>query len=568
MTTSLGTSEVASSCPSEAIRTSVPLPPSSPSSACVDAEIDLDADQTKRNTGFSGCSTSSELVKLKLKDKINKSNKSAFGIFLSNAFTYSNPDTGEVHFGLYPLTAKLNHSCRANVGFNHDPATWVMRTYAVRDIEVGEELLHCYSREMCFQSAARRQRFFQKNFRFLCACAACKPTTRTPGTAAPVPVQTVVSASTSSVQPKAMPTCSSSTCSSSLTPAGTSTTTPSSSCSLTGGPTTSMPSCSSSALNFCSSFLSPLALPRVPEQLEITGQYPPDNGVATLLGAAAVLADPEGDISTAASTVNSTTANTPLLSRSGRSTPLAPPTTPIMKYSNVVFPPATCFSSAMNYNAHHAASSGTSPGSVAAGVVLHHHASAPTTTGASTTSTSLATDSLLAVSAESNKAEQEQQREIARLLRESDANRAECKQIETELISLRGSNDASSSSSKKKAKGGGSSSSSSSKKANDPSAFMFCVERYLDALRKEGLDRPDDFLDLGAVAFEAAVALGDTTRAAELAQRCCDNAEIIFGDTAPLRLAADVSGKQEHPTLKKWRKKLRTVAFQAKMAQV
>ncbi|CAD7939002.1 unnamed protein product [Amoebophrya sp. A120] len=107
--------------------------------------------------------------------------KSAAGIFQSNAYSFdsghavfSNRDTGNAQWGLYPLTAKLNHSCRPNVAFSHDfKKDWVMRTFASRDIQAGEEICHCYSREICFQPRAARQKYFEEQFGFHCECEAC-----------------------------------------------------------------------------------------------------------------------------------------------------------------------------------------------------------------------------------------------------------------------------------------------------------------------------------------------------------------------------------------------------------
>eukprot|EP00392_Amoebophrya_sp_AT5.2_P013758 g13887.t1 len=113
---------------------------------------------------------------------------SAYGVFLSNAFIFSsshphfssvvcNTNTKcSLHHGLFPLVAKFNHSCRANLSFAHDASTWHMRVFARRDIEIeeGEELTLCYSRAKMMDGAGARREFLAENFRFWCECEACR----------------------------------------------------------------------------------------------------------------------------------------------------------------------------------------------------------------------------------------------------------------------------------------------------------------------------------------------------------------------------------------------------------
>ncbi|CAB3250325.1 unnamed protein product [Arctia plantaginis] len=76
--------------------------------------------------------------------------------------------------GLYPLSPFLNHSCTPNTRnvFRED---YSMSVYAAKDIEIGEEILTCYT-GLLWCTPARRYQLF-KTKEFWCKCARCEDRT-------------------------------------------------------------------------------------------------------------------------------------------------------------------------------------------------------------------------------------------------------------------------------------------------------------------------------------------------------------------------------------------------------
>lgn len=76
--------------------------------------------------------------------------------------------------GLYPLSAFLNHSCMPNTRtvFKKD---YSMSVYASKDIEIGEEILICYT-GLLWCTPARRCQLY-KTKQFWCKCARCQDLT-------------------------------------------------------------------------------------------------------------------------------------------------------------------------------------------------------------------------------------------------------------------------------------------------------------------------------------------------------------------------------------------------------
>ncbi|CAK1602878.1 unnamed protein product [Parnassius mnemosyne] len=76
--------------------------------------------------------------------------------------------------GLYPLAAFLNHSCVPNTRniFKKDKT---MEVYASRDIEIGEEILSCYTSLLWCTPVRRYQLHISKNF--WCKCSRCNDAT-------------------------------------------------------------------------------------------------------------------------------------------------------------------------------------------------------------------------------------------------------------------------------------------------------------------------------------------------------------------------------------------------------
>ena len=94
----------------------------------------------------------------------------AAGIFMTNCFDMADAPHGE-SCAMYLAIARLNHSCIPNVQQTHLPDTGEEVLYAVRDINIGDELNDCYIDLR--QSTVLRQAALQDIYRFTCTCAAC-----------------------------------------------------------------------------------------------------------------------------------------------------------------------------------------------------------------------------------------------------------------------------------------------------------------------------------------------------------------------------------------------------------
>lgn len=102
--------------------------------------------------------------------------KSVDSIFKLNAFRIAHCDAeSKIPLrGLYLLSALLNHSCipnTRNVFSNNNN----MSVYATRDIEIGEEILTCYTGLLWCTPARRCQ--LQKTKKFWCKCERCQDPT-------------------------------------------------------------------------------------------------------------------------------------------------------------------------------------------------------------------------------------------------------------------------------------------------------------------------------------------------------------------------------------------------------
>uniref|UniRef100_A0A2A4JQL2 SET domain-containing protein n=1 Tax=Heliothis virescens TaxID=7102 RepID=A0A2A4JQL2_HELVI len=87
----------------------------------------------------------------------------------------NNPLDGKIPLrGLYPLSAFLNHSCVPNTR-NVFYSDYTMAVYATKDIEVGEEILTCYTGLLLCTPA--RRCFLYKSKHFWCKCERCKDNT-------------------------------------------------------------------------------------------------------------------------------------------------------------------------------------------------------------------------------------------------------------------------------------------------------------------------------------------------------------------------------------------------------
>jgi hypothetical protein len=88
-------------------------------------------------------------------------------IIRSNGYPLGpNSDVG----GIFPLIARMNHSCRPNAQHRWNPARGEQTVYAVRDVAAGEELTLSYHNG---GPSAERKAALQQFFGFACACELC-----------------------------------------------------------------------------------------------------------------------------------------------------------------------------------------------------------------------------------------------------------------------------------------------------------------------------------------------------------------------------------------------------------
>ena len=73
--------------------------------------------------------------------------------------------------------ARFNHSCVPNTEASWNPFTNTFDLYAIRDIEADEEIMWSYITGSCCMPTSYRQFLQFLNWRFKCACGACRPRT-------------------------------------------------------------------------------------------------------------------------------------------------------------------------------------------------------------------------------------------------------------------------------------------------------------------------------------------------------------------------------------------------------
>ena len=94
----------------------------------------------------------------------------AAGIFMTNCFDMTDSIYGE-SCAMYLALARLNHSCCPNVQQTHYPDTTEEYLFAVRDINIGDEINDCYIELR--QSKAERRASLLEFYRFECFCPGC-----------------------------------------------------------------------------------------------------------------------------------------------------------------------------------------------------------------------------------------------------------------------------------------------------------------------------------------------------------------------------------------------------------
>ncbi|KAF3277924.1 hypothetical protein TWF970_004802 [Orbilia oligospora] len=98
------------------------------------------------------------------------SHEHAWSIYETNRFTCKSLDGSSRSLGIFPESARLNHSCSPNVFHRYNPVINRLTVHALRDIEKGEELLTSYI-DICHPTVVRRQ--ILKHWGFRCRCSAC-----------------------------------------------------------------------------------------------------------------------------------------------------------------------------------------------------------------------------------------------------------------------------------------------------------------------------------------------------------------------------------------------------------
>jgi hypothetical protein len=94
----------------------------------------------------------------------------AAGVFYTNSFDMTGAKHGE-SCGIFPMLARLNHSCSPNTRQEFDVNTLEEVLYASTNIEDGEQLFDSYTDLMANVKVRRRE--LRKYYRFDCDCERC-----------------------------------------------------------------------------------------------------------------------------------------------------------------------------------------------------------------------------------------------------------------------------------------------------------------------------------------------------------------------------------------------------------
>jgi hypothetical protein len=97
-------------------------------------------------------------------------------IFLHNRFPIRNYEDTEDGWGVFPIAARLNHSCIPNCYVSWNTQVDMLCAHAVRDIQAGGELLLAH-RGLLSKGRMTRQRILKQIRGFDCTCPACDLTT-------------------------------------------------------------------------------------------------------------------------------------------------------------------------------------------------------------------------------------------------------------------------------------------------------------------------------------------------------------------------------------------------------
>ncbi|KAF3912350.1 hypothetical protein AA313_de0206657 [Arthrobotrys entomopaga] len=94
----------------------------------------------------------------------------AWSIYETNRFICKSLDGSNTSLGVFPASARINHSCSPNVFHRYSPTINRLTVHALREIQPGEELTTSYI-DICHPTVVRRQML--KHWGFRCRCATC-----------------------------------------------------------------------------------------------------------------------------------------------------------------------------------------------------------------------------------------------------------------------------------------------------------------------------------------------------------------------------------------------------------
>ncbi|KAF5340667.1 hypothetical protein D9611_007455 [Ephemerocybe angulata] len=117
---------------------------------------------------MANCRTSAESPSII--DGIARTNALSVQLKFPSDFPSDSPGAKD-YGGLFPKIARCNHSCGMNAGWEWDLSTLSSTLFALRDIELGEEITNTYVDLL--QSRADRWKRLQPDYRFDCDCPWC-----------------------------------------------------------------------------------------------------------------------------------------------------------------------------------------------------------------------------------------------------------------------------------------------------------------------------------------------------------------------------------------------------------
>jgi hypothetical protein len=90
----------------------------------------------------------------------------AMGIYATNSLPMEDPVSG-----VFPFISRINHSCLRNVHHHWNETKGLETVYALKDIEINQEILTCYTEARCDKESRKRKLI--ESFNFECKCELC-----------------------------------------------------------------------------------------------------------------------------------------------------------------------------------------------------------------------------------------------------------------------------------------------------------------------------------------------------------------------------------------------------------